>query len=121
MIPPVHDLRARLASFEGHWAPRTFARLNGQDLRLVKFQGAFVWHRHGCDELFLVVDGHMRIRFRDGAQELGPGQLCVIPAGTEHLTEAEAECHALVLDAEGEPNTGDAGGPRTAPLRELGG
>ena len=119
MIPPVHDLAALLGGFQEHWAPRTFGRLNGNELRLVKFAGEFVWHRHACDELFLVVAGCMRIRFRDGAQSLGPGQLCIIPAGTEHITEADQECQALVMDAEGEPNTGDAGGERTAPLREI--
>lgn len=120
MIPPVHDLRALLAGFTEHWAPRTFARLNGQDLRLVKFQGEFVWHRHPCDELFLVLAGAMRIHFRTGEVELQAGQACVIPAGTEHVTAADAECQALVIDAADEPNTGDAGGPRTAPRRGIG-
>lgn len=119
MIPPVHDLAGLLGQFQEHWAPRTFGRLNGNELRLVKFAGEFVWHRHGCDELFLVISGQMRICFRDGERNLGPGQLCIIPAGTEHITRAETECQALVLDAEGEPNTGDAGGARTAPLREI--
>lgn len=120
MIPPVHDLAALLAGFQEHWSPRTFGRLNGNDLRLVKFAGEFVWHRHACDELFLVLSGRMRVRFRDGVRTLEPGQACIIPAGCEHITEADQECHALVMDAEGEPNTGDAGGDRTAPPQEIG-
>lgn len=120
MIPPVHDLKALLGSFQEHWAPRVFGRLNGSDLRLVKFAGEFVWHRHACDELFLVVAGRMTVRFRNGERHLEAGQLCIIPAGTEHITAAEEECQALVMDADGEPNTGDAGGERTASLRAIG-
>lgn len=119
MIPPVHDLKELLAAFQEHWAPRVFGRLNGNDLRLVKFQGEFVWHSHPCDELFLVVSGSMTIRFKGRERRLQAGQLCVIPAGTEHITSALEECQAMVMDAEGEPNTGDAGGERTATLREI--
>jgi mannose-6-phosphate isomerase-like protein (cupin superfamily) len=119
VIPPVHDLPGLLGTFWDHWAPRTFGRLNGSELRLVKFQGEFVWHRHACDELFLVLSGRMTLRFREGERNLKVGQLCIIPAGTEHITVAAEECHALVMDAEGEPNTGDAGGERTAPILEI--
>ena len=119
MIPPLLDLGDLLGRFQEHWAPRRIGRLNGSDLRLVKFAGEFVWHRHACDELFLVIQGRMTLRFRDGQHELGPGQLCIIPAGTEHITAATEECQALVMDAEGEPNTGDAGGDLTAALRAI--
>ncbi|MBK8793579.1 MAG: cupin domain-containing protein [Holophaga sp.] len=114
MMPPRLDLPALLASFSDHWQPRTIGRFNGNELRLVKFQGEFVWHRHPADEMFLVVAGTMTLRFRDGEHRLEPGQACVIPAGTEHITLAESECQALVLDVEDEPNTGDAGGSMTA-------
>lgn len=119
MIPALLDLPSLLAAFSDHWRPRTIGRFNGNELRLVKFQGEFVWHRHPADELFLVISGSMILRFRAGEHHLGPGQLCVVPAGTEHITLAENECQALVMDAEDEPNTGDARGAMTAPIQGL--
>lgn len=69
--------------FSGHWCPKIIAELNGQHVKLVKFQGPFVWHRHADeDELFYVVRGGFRMEFRDRVVALGAGDLLVVPRGT---------------------------------------
>ena len=110
MAPPeVVNLAERLATFADHWNPRIVGRYNGNELRVARLQGEFTWHRHtDTDELFLVLAGQLSIRFRDGVRTFGPGELVVVPAGTEHQPVAEAECQVLLIDREGEPNTGDA-------------
>jgi mannose-6-phosphate isomerase-like protein (cupin superfamily) len=109
------NLAAKLARFAEHWAPRVVAELNDYQLKLVKFQGEFVWHAHqDTDEAFLVLDGEMDIVFRDGAVTLRTGELFVIPKGREHLTRAASECHALLIEPRGVVNTGESGGALTA-------
>lgn len=109
------DLAEKLASFGAHWSPRVVAGFNGHDVMVVKALGAFVWHAHpDTDDLFLVLKGRLRIELRDGAVELGPGQLFVVPAGVEHRPVAEEEVHLLLIEPRGTPNTGD---PRTAAPR----
>ena len=83
---------------------------------MAKLQGEFVWHAHAhTDELFLVLEGRLRIDFRDGAVELGPGELYVVPKGVEHKPCAEGECSVLLVEPRGVVNTGEAGGGLTAP------
>lgn len=106
-VPQVISLNAKLAGFSDHWNPRIVAGYNGNDVRLVKLAGEFTWHSHAdTDEMFLVLKGAMRIAFRDGIAELGEGEMLVVPRGTEHRPMADAECHVLLMDREGEPNTG---------------
>lgn len=106
-LPPVINLREKLATFSDHWNPRIIGGYNGNELRLVKLKGTFTWHSHpDSEELFMPIDGRIRIEFRDGLQELKPGELLVVPAGVEHRTVTEEECSVLVLNREGEPNTG---------------
>lgn len=98
------------------WSPKVVARMNDDEIKLVKVRGEFVWHRHeDTDELFLVLAGHLRIQLRDGSVDLDPGQLYVVPRGVEHCPVAEKETHALLLEPRGVVNTGDAGGELTAP------
>ena len=109
------DLAQKLSLVRDHWSPKVVARLNDYEVKVVKVQGEFVWHRHDdTDELFLVVSGRLRIQLRDGDVELGPGQLYVVPRGVEHCPVADEETHALLLEPQGVVNTGDAGGPLTA-------
>lgn len=106
-VPQVISLERKLAGFSDHWNPRIVAGYNGNDVRLVKLAGEFTWHSHAdTDEMFLVLKGAMRIAFRDGVAELGEGEMLVVPRGTEHRPMADAECHVLLMDREGEPNTG---------------
>lgn len=105
--PPVISLAAKLGSFDDAWNPRIVARYNGNEVRVAKLDGAFDWHAHAAtDELFLVVRGTLRLEFRDGNRVLGPGELCVVPAGVEHRPVAEPTCEIMLIDREGEPNTG---------------
>jgi mannose-6-phosphate isomerase-like protein (cupin superfamily) len=101
------NLDSAFSVLADHWNPRIVARYNGNEVRLVKILGDFTWHSHGeTDELFLVVFGEMGIEFRDGIARLSAGEMIVVPRGTQHRPFAEAECHVLVMDREGEPNTG---------------
>jgi len=107
-------LAEKLASFEERWTPKIVAELNGQQVKLAKLEGEFVWHRHEAeDELFLVLSGRLRIELRDGAVELGPGELAVVPRGVEHRPVAEGEVHLLLFEPAGTRNTGDRIDERT--------
>lgn len=90
------------------WRPLVVAELNGQEVKVVRVEGAFVWHAHAVDELFWVTRGHLRIELRDGAVELGPGELYVVPAGVEHRPVAESPVEMVLFEPAGVVNTGDA-------------
>lgn len=108
------DLRAKLAAFDDYWHPRIVGELNGQQVKLAKLEGEFVWHHHeGEDELFLVLHGRLLLHFRDGTVELGPGQCCIVPRGVEHLPEASEETHVLLFEPAGTLNTGNVRDART--------
>ncbi len=107
----VINLSAKLAGFDGHWAPRVVAEMNDYQLKVVKIRGDFVWHAHAdTDEVFLVLAGSMGIAFRDRTVHLSQGELLVVPRGVEHKPFAEEECHVLLIEPRGVVNTGDAGG-----------
>ena len=107
-VPQVVKLEDKLGSFADHWNPRIVGRYNGNEVRVAKLLGDFVWHSHaGTDELFLVLKGELKIEFRDGVQRIGAGELLVVPKAVEHRPFAETECEILIMDREGEPNTGD--------------
>jgi mannose-6-phosphate isomerase-like protein (cupin superfamily) len=105
--PQVVALADKLASFADVWNPRIVGHYNGNEIRVAKLAGEFSWHSHvATDELFLVVAGELRIEFRDGSRTLRPGELLVVPAGIEHKPVGIGGCEVVVLDREGEPNTG---------------
>jgi len=109
------NLAEKLALIHEHWRPKVVGELNGQEVKLVKFRGEFVWHHHEHeDELFLVIDGLLTIQLRDGDVTLRPGQLFVVPRGVEHCPIADGEVQAMLSEPSGVVNTGDAGGPLTA-------
>jgi mannose-6-phosphate isomerase-like protein (cupin superfamily) len=112
------SIAEKLALITEHWRPKVVAELNGQEVKLVKFQGSFVWHHHEHeDELFLGVRGRFRIELRDRVVEVGPGELIVVPRGCEHRTVAEQEVEVLVFEPAATRNTGNVEDPRlTAPL-----
>lgn len=108
----------KFALFSDYWSPKVVGDLNGQQVKLVKFQGEFVWHHHDLeDELFLVVRGSFRMEFRDRAIELSEGEFLIVPRGVEHRPVADEEVQVLLFEPASTRNTGNAGGPRTA--REL--
>ena len=114
--PRAINLREKLALFGDRWAPMVVAELNDYQFKLVKLEGAFVWHAHAdTDEAFIVIEGRMAIELRDGRVELGPGEMYVVPRGVEHRPVAERECHVMLVEPRGVVNTGDAGGAYTAP------
>jgi mannose-6-phosphate isomerase-like protein (cupin superfamily) len=109
------NLGQKLALIDEHWQPKVVAEMNDYQFKLVKVQGDFVWHDHkDTDETFIVVDGVLRIDFRDGAVQLGPGEMFVVPKGVEHKPYAEREVKVLLIEPRGVLNTGEAGGERTA-------
>src|SRR5688572_17384089 len=103
------NIPEKLASFSDHWAPRIVARYNDHEVRLVKVEGEFIWHSHpDTDELFLVLDGTLEMELRDRTEILGPGELFVVPRGTEHRPCArDGEAKLLLIDPRDMPNTGD--------------
>ena len=118
MTPSYHaiNFQDKLSRFTDHWAPKVVAQMNDYQLKLVKIQGEFVWHSHAdTDEVFIVLDGRMRIELRDGGVDLGPGEMFVVPKGVEHKPSAPDECRILLVEPSGVVNTGEAGGARTAP------
>ena len=111
------NIAEKLSLFSEYWSPRIVGELNGQQVKLAKSRGTFVWHHHEDeDELFLVVKGHLRIEFRDRNVELDPGEFLIVPRGVEHRPVADEEAHILLIEPTGTPNTGDA---RTAAPRRV--
>jgi mannose-6-phosphate isomerase-like protein (cupin superfamily) len=89
-------LGEKLALFSEQWKPKIVGELNGQQVKLVKFQGPFVRHHHQEDEVFLVVKGRFRMEFRDRHVRLEEGEFLIVPRGVEHRPVAEVETHVLV-------------------------
>lgn len=111
----------KLALVRDHWNPRVVAELNGQQVKVVKLRGEFVWHAHegeGEGEMFLVVRGRMRIDFRDGPVELGEGDAVVVPRGVEHRPVADEECSVLLFEPASTVNTGGVREGRTRDVLE---
>ncbi len=109
------NLDEKLRMLDEQWSPRVVAELNDYQFKVVRIEGDFVWHDHPeTDEAFLVLEGELRIDFRDGAVTLGPGELFVVPRGVEHKPFAEQEVKLLLIEPRGILNTGHAGGERTA-------
>ena len=109
------NLANKFALFDEQWQPKVIAEMNDYQFKVVKLQGDFVWHDHkNTDETFVVLDGVLRIDFRDGAVHVSAGEMFVVPKGVEHKPFAEREVKLLLIEPRGVPNTGDQGGDRTA-------
>jgi mannose-6-phosphate isomerase-like protein (cupin superfamily) len=112
------NLAEKFAQFAEHWSPKIVGDLNGQQVKLVKFLGEFVWHHHDDeDEMFLVVRGGFRMEFRDRSVDLHAGEFLIVPRGVDHRPVAESEVEVLLFEPASTLNTGNAGGERT--LKEL--
>ncbi|HLY19843.1 MAG TPA: cupin domain-containing protein [Bryobacteraceae bacterium] len=106
------NLAEKLSLFSEHWTPKVAGDLNGQQVKLVKFQGEFVWHHHESeDEMFFVVCGSFRMDYRDGGQEraihLHEGEFLIVPRGVEHRPVAEREVHVMLFEPANTLNTGN--------------
>jgi mannose-6-phosphate isomerase-like protein (cupin superfamily) len=112
-VDPI-TLSDKLEQIRDHWHPHVVAEANGQQVKLAKVMGEFVWHRHDdADEFFLVLSGRLTIRFRDGAVTLEPGDAFVVPRGVDHQPVAADETHILLVEPVGTRNTGDVRDART--------
>ena len=109
MTPTPINLSDKLSLFTEQCSPKIIARMNDCHFKLAKVQGDFVWHSHPeTDEAFIVLDGRLRIDFRDGSVTLNTGEMVVVTKGVEHKPFAQDECHILVSESAGTINTGDA-------------
>lgn len=103
------SLAEKFGLFNERWSPNLVGAVDDYEIKLVKIEGEFVWHKHEQeDELFLVVEGRMTIDFRDRSIDLEAGEFLVVPKGVEHRPRAERECRVLLLERVGVVNTGDA-------------
>jgi mannose-6-phosphate isomerase-like protein (cupin superfamily) len=108
------NLRQTFALFSETWSPKVVGELNGQQVKLVKLLGEFVWHHHDQeDELFLVVRGRFRMEFRDRHVDLEEGEFLIVPRGVEHRPVAAEEAHVLLFEPATTLNTGDVRNART--------
>ena len=109
----------KLSLFKDHWNPRIVEELNGQYVKLVKFQGAFVWHKHEHeDELFLVLSGQFDMEFRDRTVEIKENEFIVVPRGIEHRPNAQNEVSVLLFEPKNTLNTGNRNGELTRNILE---
>ena len=109
------NLKEKLSLFSEHWSPKVIAEMNDYQFKLVKLQGDFVWHSHAdTDEVFIVIEGAMKIELSDGTVELSEGEMFVVPKGVAHKPYAEEECKVMLVEPRGVVNTGDSKGKLTA-------
>ncbi|RKP43654.1 cupin domain-containing protein [Pararobbsia silviterrae] len=107
------DLSAKIAAIDGYWQPRVVAEMNDYQFKVVRIKDEFIWHTHSdTDETFIVLDGELRIDFRngpsgDGSIVLRAGQMAVVPKGIEHKPCAHTEVKLLLIEPRGVVNTGD--------------
>lgn len=102
------NLAEKLAQINEHWTPRVVGELNGQEVKVVKFQGEFPWHHHDTeDEMFMALKGNFRLEFRDKTVELSEGEFIVVPHGVEHRPVAETEVEVLLFEPANTINTGN--------------
>ncbi|MCB1025145.1 MAG: cupin domain-containing protein [Acidobacteria bacterium] len=106
------NLAEKLALINDHWSPKIVGELNGQEVKLVKFQGEFPWHHHEIeDEMFLALKGSFKIEFRDKTVELNEGEFIIVPHGVEHRPVAEEEVEVMLFEPADTRNTGDIEDP----------
>ena len=109
------NVRQKFELFDEQWQPKVIAEMNDYQFKVVKLQGDFIWHDHkDTDETFIVIEGDLRIDFRDGAVHIGAGEMFVVPKGVEHKPYAENEVKMLLIEPRGVLNTGHEGGAHTA-------
>ena len=109
------NFQQKFGLFAERWTPKVVAEMNDYQFKLVKLAGDFIWHDHqDTDETFMVIEGNLRIDFRDGSVQVQSGEMLVVPRGVEHKPYAETEVKLLLIEPRGVVNTGHVGGERTA-------
>ena len=109
------NLKEKLSKFSDHWSPKVIAEMNDYQFKLVKIKGEFVWHNHeDTDEVFIVIEGEMKIEFENDTIELKEGEMYVVPKGVQHKPYAETECKVMLVEPRGVVNTGNTEGELTA-------
>ncbi|WP_058004284.1 cupin domain-containing protein [Heyndrickxia sp. FSL K6-6286] len=109
------NINNKLSKFNEYWSPKVISEMNDYQFKLAKLLGDFVWHSHNdTDEVFFVIEGEMKIEFRDGEVTLSKGEMYVVPKGVEHKPFAEKECQVMLVEPKGVVNTGDHQGELTA-------
>ena len=109
------NFAAKYALFNEQWTPKVVAEMNDYQFKVVKIQGEFIWHSHAdTDETFIILEGELRIDFRDGFVTIGAGEMYVVAKGIEHKPSAEQEVKLLLIEPRGVLNTGDEQSDRTA-------
>ena len=109
------NINDKLSKFNEYWSPKVISEMNDYQFKLVKLLGDFVWHSHNdTDEVFIVIEGEMKIEFRGGEVTLSKGEMYVVPKGVEHKPFAEKECQVMLVEPKGVVNTGDHQGELTA-------
>jgi mannose-6-phosphate isomerase-like protein (cupin superfamily) len=102
------NLNQKFSLFHDHWSPKIIGELNGQEVRIAKVKGEFIWHQHQEeDELFFVIQGQLKIEFRDRIVEINPGEMLIVPKGTEHKPIAEEEVWLMLFEPAGIKHTGE--------------
>ncbi len=109
------NFKKMFEKFSEQWSPKIIAQLNNYHFKLARIEGDFTWHDHkDTDEVFIVLEGQLRLDFRDGSVILNEGEMAVVHKGVEHKPFAAKECKILLIEPAGTVNTGDAGGEQTA-------
>lgn len=109
------NFQEKLSKFSEHWTPKVIAEMNDYQFKLVKIEGEFVWHDHSdTDEVFIVIEGSMKIEFDDETVELNEGEMYVVPKGVQHKPYADKECKVLLVEPKGVVNTGESDSELTA-------
>lgn len=113
------NLKEKLSRVKEYWSPKIIGELNDSYVKVVKLQGEFVWHHHDHeDEMFLVVTGNLRMRFRDREEIVKPGEFIIVPRGVEHLPVADEEVHIVLFEPKTTLNTGNVRNERTHQVLE---
>ncbi|BCS88232.1 cupin domain-containing protein [Pseudodesulfovibrio sediminis] len=113
-MPETINLADKFALFSEQWSPKLIGRVNDTDIKIVKIEGEFLWHSHqNEDEMFFVINGKMRMQFRDREVEVNPGECIIVPRGVEHMPVAETETQIMVIEPAGTVNTGGEASDRT--------
>ena len=107
------NLNDKLSLFDTHWDPKVIATYNSNDVMVVKFQGEFDFHKHDdSDDFFLVIEGEVTMDYEEHPSvTFGAGEMVIVPAGVIHRPRAEHEAKVLLIEPQGEPNSGDSDRP----------